>query len=336
MLNVLARCALAMTLLALAPLAAAGADSYSAGIMDLALTDPVEGGPMRGVIVYPAGVQGPPTQRGLFTVDATADAPPSTGSFPLIVVSHGTGGSVLGHHDSMTALARAGFVVASVEHPRDNFRDDSGFGTDLQVIGRAHHIVALIDGVLAHAKIGGLVDPSRIAMAGHSAGGYTALLVAGAVPNYALMEDYRKAVPSDPLRARADAVSSFRRKPDLNYVADPRVRAIFLMAPAAGYIFDRNGLSKVQIPVRLYRPSTDELLAHPWNAERIASMLPRQPEYEVLEGAGHFVFLAPCSPAFAAQVPIICADPPGIDRVAFHRRLNDEMIDFFRRKLAVK
>jgi len=108
------------------------------------------------------------------------------------------------------------------------------------------------------------------------------------------------------------------------------------MAPAAGYIFDRNGLSKVQIPVRLYRPSTDELLAHPWNAERIASMLPRRPEYVVLEGAGHFVFLAPCSPAFAAQVPTICADPPGIDRVAFHRRLNDEMIDFFRRTLAVK
>jgi len=150
------------------------------------------------------------------------------------------------------------------------------------------------------------------------------------------MEDYRKAVPSDPLRARADAVSSFRRKPDLDYVADPRVRAIFLMAPAAGYIFDRNGLSKVQIPVRLYRPSTDELLAHPWNAERIASMLPRRPEYVVLEGAGHFVFLAPCSPAFAAQVPTICADPPGIDRVAFHHRLNDEMIDFFRRTLAVK
>ncbi len=336
MLELLARCALALMLLGLAPFAAVGADSYPAGLMDLALTDPVEGGSMRGIVVYPSGAQGPPSQRGLFTIDATADAAPSTGSFPLIVVSHGTGGSLATHHDSMTALARAGFVVASVEHPRDNFRDDSGFGTDLQLIGRAHHIVALIDGVLAHAKIGGVVDPSRIGMSGHSAGGYTALLVAGAVPNFALMEEYRKAVPFDVYRTRADTVSDFRRKPGLDFVADPRVRAIFVMAPALGYVFDRNGLSRVEVPVRLYRSGADELLPHPWNAERIASMLPRRPEYEVLEGAGHFVFLAPCSAAFAARVPSICADPPRIDRVALHQRLNAEMIDFFRRTLAVK
>jgi predicted dienelactone hydrolase len=336
MLELLARWALALTLLALAPFAAVGADNYPAGFMDLALTDPVEGGPMRGFVVYPAATQGPPSQLDLFTIEATAGAPPSSGSFPLIVVSHGTGGSLLTHHDSMSALARAGFVIASVEHPRDNFRDDSGFGTDLQLIGRAHHIVALIDGVLAHAKIGGMVDRSRIGMSGHSAGGYTALLVAGAVPNFALMEEYRKAVPFDFYRARADKVSNFRRKPGLDVVADPRVRAIFVMAPALGYVFDRNGLSKVEIPVRLYRPSADELLPHPWDAERIATMLPRQPEYQVLQGAGHFVFLAPCSAAFAARVPIICADPPGIDRVSIHRRLNDEMIDFFRRALQVK
>lgn len=332
----LARFAFAVALLALAPLAAAGADNYPAGFMDLALTDPVEGGPMRGMVVYPARAQGPPSQLGLFTIEATAGAAPSDGSFPLIVVSHGTGGSLLTHHDSMTALARAGFVVASVEHPRDNFRDDSGFGTDLQLIGRAHHIVALINGVLAHAKIGGMIDRSRIGMAGHSAGGYTALLVAGAVPNFALMEDYRKAVPFDFYRSRADAVPNFRRQPGLDVVADPRVRAIFLMAPALGYVFDRNGLLKVEVPVKLYRSDADELLPHPWTVERIATMLPRQPEYVVLGGAGHFVFLAPCSPAFAARVPVICTDQPGIDRVAFHRRLNNEMIDFFRRTLAVK
>jgi predicted dienelactone hydrolase len=256
------------------------------GFLDLMLTDPVEGGPMRAIVVYPAQAQGPATRRGPFIIDATANAAPAAGRFPLIVFSRGTGGSLLGHHDSLTALARAGFVAAAVEHPRDNFRDDSGFGTDLQLIGRPHHIVALIDGVMAHSTAGRLVDGTRIGMAGHSAGGYSALLIAGAMPNFALAEEYRRAVPYDPLRARADAAGQQRRRPDLAYVADPRVRAIFLMAPALGYVFDRAGLAKVQVPVRLYRPSADELLAHPWNAERIAQMLPRSPEYQVLERAG--------------------------------------------------
>jgi len=318
------------------PLGLARANTYGAGILDLVLTDPVEGGPMPAIVVYPAHAHGPPTQRGPFVVDAVANAAPAAGPFPLIVFSHGTGGSLMGHHGSLIALARAGFVAAAVEHPRDNFRDDSGFATDLQLVGRPHHIVALIEGVLAHAAAGPLVDPARIGMSGHSAGGYTALLIAGAVPNFTLQEGYRRAVPYDPLRARADAAGRERRKPDLAYVSDRRVRAIFLMAPALGYVFDRAGLAKVEVPVRLYRPSADELLAHPWNAERIAQMLPRPPEYQVLEGAGHFVFLAPCPSAFAARIPVICTDPPGIDRAAIHARLNAEMVDFFRRALAPK
>ena len=225
--------------------------------------------------------------------------------------SHGTGGSHLGHHDTLAALARAGFVAAAVEHPRDNFRDDSGFATDLQLIGRPHHIVALIDGVLAHATVGPLVDRARIGMAGFSAGGYTTLLIAGAVPDFALQEEYRRAVPNDPLRGRADAAGKQRRKPDLKIVADPRVRAIFLMAPALGYVFDKAGLAKVEVPVRLYRPTADEVLAHPWNAERIAQMLPKPPEYQLIEGAGHYVFLPPCPMLLALRIPGHLQGPAG-------------------------
>jgi predicted dienelactone hydrolase len=85
--------------------------------------------------------------------------------------------------------------------------------------------------------------------------------------------------------------------------------------------------------VRLYRPTADEVLVHPWNAERIAQMLPKPPEYQLVEGAGHYVFLAPCPAVMAAAAREICQDPNGIDRVAFHARLNTEMVEFFRRTL---
>jgi len=331
--RLLLTCLLAWVLLGGMLFGTAHANTYGAGFLDLTLTDPVEGGPMQAIVFYPTQAQNAATRRGPFTIDAALHSAPAAGPFPLIVVSHGTGGSLMGHHDSLTALARAGFVAAAVEHPRDNFRDDSGFATDLQLVGRPHHIVALIDGVLAHGTTAGIVDRSRIGMAGHSAGGYTALLVAGAKPNFALMAEYRRAVPHDPLQARADAAPRERRRPDLAYVTDQRVRAIFLMAPALGYVLDRAGLAKVEVPVRLYRPSEDEILVHPWNAERIAQMLPTPPEYHVLDGAGHFVFLAPCPTALASRLAIICTDPPGIDRTAIHVRLNAEMIDFFRRRL---
>jgi predicted dienelactone hydrolase len=316
-----------------APVGPARADTFGAGFIDIALTDPVEGGPMPATVFFPTRAEAGPTQVGPFTIAATRGAVPAPGARPLVVHSHGTGGSHLGHHDTLEALARAGFIAAAVQHPRDNFLDQTGFATDLQLIGRPHHIVALIDGVLAHPTLGPLVDRARIGMAGFSAGGYTALLVAGAVPDFSLREAYRRAVPNDPLRRRADAAGKQRRKPGLEIVADPRVRALVLMAPALGYLFDEAGLARVKVPVRLYRPAADEVLAHPWNAERIARMLPSRPEYEVIERAGHYVFLPPCPPALASRIPTICKDPAGVDRASIHARLNAEMVDFFRRTL---
>jgi predicted dienelactone hydrolase len=330
----LSTCFFACALFAGMSCGAVHANDFSAGFVDLTLTDPVEGGPMPAIVFYPAQGPGGATQRGPYTIDAAPGAAAAPGSYPLIVFSHGTGGASLAHHDSLTALARAGFVAAAVEHPRDNFRDTSGFGTDLQLIGRPHHIVALIDGVLAHPTVGPLVDKKGIGMAGFSAGGYTTLLIAGAVPNFALAGEYRKAVPNDPLRKRAEAAGRQRRKPDLKFVSDPRVQAIFVMAPALGYVFDKAGLANLQVPVRLYRPAADEVLRHPWNAERIARMLPRPPEYQIIDRAGHYVFIAPCTAALAALVPHICKDAPGVDRAAIHRRVNAEMVDFFRRTLA--
>ena len=315
------------------PTLSATVAAYESGFVMLTAVDPVEGGAMQVVVAYPTNELATTTTLGPFTLAAGRDSLPAPGQHPLIVFSHGTGGSAFGHHDSLTALARAGFVAAAVEHPRDNHRDESGFGTDLQLIGRAHHIVALIDTLLADKKFGPIIDRNRIGMVGHSAGGYTALVVAGARPDFGLAAAYRQAVPDDPYRARAEAAGAFRRKPDLQLVADPRVRAIVLMAPALGYMFDAAGLAGVKVPVRMLRPSNDELLPHPWHAEHIARHLANRPDYSVLDGAGHFVFLAPCSPSFTAMARQICTDPPGIDRTAVHDRLNADMIAFFGRSL---
>jgi hypothetical protein len=45
------------------------------------------------------------------------------------------------------------------------------------------------------------------------------------------------------------------------------------------------------------------------------------------------MFLAPCSAQLKAAAPEICVDAPGIDRLAEHTRMNEEMLSFFDRSL---
>ena len=51
--------------------------------------------------------------------------------------------------------------------------------------------------------------------------------------------------------------------------------------------------------------------------------------------AGHYVFLAPCSPTLAKDAPDLCKGPPGVDRVAVHRSNNASALAFFRKTLGV-
>ncbi|MGH7019415.1 MAG: hypothetical protein ACREEY_06030 [Brevundimonas sp.] len=70
----------------------------------------------------------PAIEAGIWYPAETATAPR-----PLIVVSHGNGGDFRSHRDTVQALAKAGFVVATLTHTGDNWRDQSR-ATD--VIGR--------------------------------------------------------------------------------------------------------------------------------------------------------------------------------------------------------
>ncbi|MEJ8630132.1 hypothetical protein P0F65_10380 [Sphingomonas sp. I4] len=74
---------------------------------------------------YPAS--GTPIHKrfGLYAQAIVPDAGVPAGRHPLVIISHGTGGDFAGHVDTAVALARAGFIVAALTHPGDNWRDNS-------------------------------------------------------------------------------------------------------------------------------------------------------------------------------------------------------------------
>ena len=97
-------------------------------------------------------------------------------------------------------------------------------------------------------------------------------------------------------------------------------------------MFNREGLAEVQIPLLIRRSELGGGNVDPKNTAITANSLPGKPDIHTVP-AGHFAFLAPCSPQFAANLPRLCTDPPGFDRTAFHRDFDASIVRFFHEHL---
>lgn len=316
------------------------------GFAPIRIHDPVNGGNMPGYVFYPSAPSTAVTRSGPYELHATRGAPAIPGAKPLVVISHGHGGSDLGHHDLAVYLARHGFVVATLQHPEDNYRDSSGTGTPAVMIGRPIQVKATISMLLRNPHWRSLIDPDKIGVAGFSAGGYTTLMLVGAVPRFTRLIDFCKAHPDNKnvcpvlrelkakyahhgksvAQALSEMQSGLRRWGD---TADPRVKAALAMAPFS-MVFDKAGLASINRPVYLYDGADDQLQPLRYNTLHAAPLIRTLVGIKLIPGAGHFVFLAPCSAELAKVAPSICTDPPGVNRVATHQQINADALAFFR------
>lgn len=100
-------------------------------------------------------------------------------------------------------------------------------------------------------------------------------------------------------------------------------------------MFGRHALAGVRVPALIYSGDRDQLLALDRNAEALARKLPVTPDYRLLAGAGHFVFMAPCDEEQHARMPALCKDADGVDRRHIHHSLQREAALFFSQALGV-
>ncbi|MFK4508787.1 platelet-activating factor acetylhydrolase isoform II [Bradyrhizobium daqingense] len=95
-----------------------GSSADAAGIQ-LLQSDPA----LSGAIWYPCAMEPAHVALGNLSVGAdfglqgVKDCPVAGEKLPLVIVSHGRGGWFGQHHDTVEALADAGFVVAAINHP---------------------------------------------------------------------------------------------------------------------------------------------------------------------------------------------------------------------------
>lgn len=306
-------------------------NQWSVGFHRLSFLDPVDGQPMNAIAFYPSTDDEVHSRIGVYDLDASEDAKIAIGHYPLLVLSHGNVGTPLALHDLITALARKGFVVVAVLHPGDNFKDHSRTGTLSNLYGRPMQISAAISAVLDENSLSAYVDADQVGVIGYSAGGETALILAGAEPDLNRLRRYCQERPDDhdACTTQGELIAD---RDDLLPVADPRVRALLLMAPLS-LMFGRDTLAQVHVPVLLYSGEGDKTVFPDKNAEALARKLPVAPEFNLIPGAGHFVFLAPCSDEQRATMAWACTDADGVDREDIHRDLIYESGRFFSKAL---
>jgi len=301
--------------------------NWSVGFHELTFLDPLDSQPMHAYAFYPSTDPDKVTRVQGYPIEASEDAAIAMGRFPLLMLSHGNYGTPLAQHDLATSLARRGFVVVAVFHPGDNYLDHSRLGSLSNLYGRPLQISEAISAALLDPMLSPYISAKRVGVIGYSAGGETALILAGAQPDLQRLRNYCLQRPQD-LDACKTQGELLADRDDLHAQADPRVGALMLMAPL-GLMFGRNTLSDVHVPVLLYSGDGDELLAIDKNAEALARKLPEVADFKLLAGAGHFVFMAPCDDMQRATQPGLCTDATGVDREDIHRNLSNEAVEFF-------
>jgi predicted dienelactone hydrolase len=315
---------------------AAGAnaeDINGVGIKKLEAADPVDRRPMEAVAFFPSSGHSGVTSIGPYQIAASKSASIGEGPYPLILLSHGNMGSMWGHHDLASALAQQGYIVVSVTHPGDNFQDTSRIGASSAVYGRPLQVSAALSAALKDSVLAQHIDAGRIGFVGFSAGGTTGLILSGAKPTFSRLEEYCAKRPDD--HHVCEAKGKIRADhPELKPTADPRIRSFVLLAPLS-VGFSPEELKLIKAPFLIFVGDKDEELSPDANATALAHDMQGKAVLEVIHDAGHFTFLAPCSPDLSQEMPALCVDRDGVDRVALHQNINSGIGAFFNKTLGV-
>ena len=201
------------------------------------------------------------------------------GTYPIVIASHGLASSPEHFSDYAEHLASYGYVVAVPQHPGSDRQQLQNLKRGLsrqifltsEFIDRPKDISYVIDELERRNQIAmrGKLDLNKIAVIGHSFGGYTALAVAGATLEF---EHLAQECPGSLNLSLLLQCSALNLDPEVYSLKDERVKAIALTNPLKSAIFGPKGLSRVSIPVYVqagkYDPATpfvlEQVRPFPW------------------------------------------------------------------------
>lgn len=287
---------------------------------------------LKGAMWYPCAEPPGEITVGRYTLSVAQDCPISGDKLPLVVISHGAGGNFTNSHDLAETLADAGFVAAAINHPGNTSSDTSRIGDLSSLTERPEDIKRLVDFMIGESAVSHEIDAKRIGFFGFSRGGYTGLVLLGAVPDWTRARafcEHSSLHVCGQIGDQKQSTSSLVRNPRIGaaVVADPGFRIdtlVFSLVPKS--------LAAISVPVQLWASEHAGDGLSPEAVAAIDKNLPPSHERHLVANAGHFAFVL-CPPALTKEFPDFCKDAPGFNRAAFHKEFNAAVLAFFRAHL---
>jgi predicted dienelactone hydrolase len=266
----------------------------SAGSREFQVPADAQDPPQIALLHYPSERPASRTRFGPYELEVSADAPIAPGRYPLVLISHGSGGAPLLYRTLSLLLARSGYIVALARHPGNSLGDNALADSEMNLRNRPRQLVALLDALLRDRHLAAAIADEPVTAIGHSLGGYTVLCVAGAQP-----------------WTRAGA--------PLAVAHDARIGALVLMAPACGPFLAPGALAAVTAPILALTAEHDPLTPDSEARAALGSVAdPTRVTIRMVPNAGHFSFLSPFPPGMHDAQFAPAMDPSGFDREEFH------------------
>jgi len=265
------------------------------------------------------------------------------GPHPLVVISHGSGGSYQTLSWLADELVNAGYMVLGVNHPGSTTGDSSP-RRSIQHWNRPKDISASISALLADPTFGAQVDTQQISMLGFSLGGLSALSLAGARVSKEQYQQYcarfgDKATDCQFFARGGVDLASVSKEEFEADLADARISRTIALDPALGYAMLDESLQKIEQAVLLINLGLEQgrqvAVDIGPNGNQLVSRIPTA-EYQEVVGANHFSFLGLCKTG-AEQILIdegedpICHEEDGGDRRKLHRDIASRIVQFLTR-----
>lgn len=328
-------------------LAVAGACAQAGAGLD-ELPGQGDDGPV--TIFYPSSSAEQTLQRGPFNFQFALRGQAVRGNGRLVVLSHGSGGSPWVHADLAKRLVEAGFVVALPEHQGDNWKDMSQVGP-ASWKRRPSEVSRAIDAVARDERFRPLLSFDQVGMYGMSAGGHTALTLAGGKWSPSAIRDHCETHLDDDFRTCVglaldlhgdgfDGIKKFAarhvirwRLSDTQWYGhtDPRIHAIVAEVPYS-VDFDLATLAKPQVPLGIVQAGQDQWLAPRYHSARVLKACTTCELVADLPTAGHGSLMSPQPQMLTGTVAQLLRDPPGFDR-ALVPPTHERIVAFFRKHL---
>lgn len=205
-----------------------------------------------------------------FAADLYFPTAPSTQPYPVLVISHGFNSDRTTYAYLAKHLASHGYVVVLPEHSGSNGQQlaDLFQGKTKTVIDRTEFVDRPLDvsylldylekNSIPDPQFQGQVDLKRVGILGHSYGGYTALALAGAVPNFGQLKQACNTDLNNTLNLSLILQCQALQSPNQTMaLADERINAVIAISPIGGSLFGKAGYENIKVPVMMVTGGAD-------------------------------------------------------------------------------